>query len=59
METYPAHVVVAWIGHSETVARKHYLQVTDANFEKATAEKVAHSVAQSESVPERTSDVAG
>ena len=35
METYPAHVVVSWIGHSEKVARRHYLQTTDAHFEKA------------------------
>jgi len=35
MEIYPAHVVVAWIGHSEKVARQHYLQTTDAHFEKA------------------------
>jgi hypothetical protein len=35
METYPAHVVCGWIGNSEAVARKHYLQVTDAHFEKA------------------------
>ena len=35
-ETYPAHVVVSWIGHSEAVARKHYLQTTDLHFEKAT-----------------------
>ena len=44
METYPSHVVVAWIGHSETVARKHYLQVTDANFEEATISKPAELV---------------
>ena len=37
METYPAHVVVSWIGHSEAVARKHYLQTTDLHFEKAVA----------------------
>ena len=35
MEIYPSHVVVSWIGHSEKVARKHYLQTTDAHFEKA------------------------
>ena len=45
METYPAHVVVAWIGHSETVARKHYLQTTDAHFEKAVISKPADLVA--------------
>jgi integrase len=36
MEHYPAHVVCAWIGNSEAVARKHYLQVTDPHFERAT-----------------------
>lgn len=35
-ETYPLHVVTAWLGNSEPVARKHYLQVTDAHFAKAT-----------------------
>ncbi|MBL9082519.1 MAG: site-specific integrase [Planctomycetales bacterium] len=40
MEDYPAHVVCAWIGNSEAVARKHYLQITDEHFAKA-AGKVA------------------
>ena len=31
-ETYPIHKVVAWLGHSEAVANKHYLQVTDDDF---------------------------
>jgi integrase len=34
-ETFPMHVVCKWIGNTEAVARKHYLQVTDADFEKA------------------------
>ena len=34
---HPIHVVCAWIGNSERVARKHYLQVTDIDFEKATS----------------------
>ncbi len=34
-ERYPIHAVCAWIGNSEAVARKHYLQVTDVHFEKA------------------------
>ncbi len=50
MEIYPAHVVVAWIGHSEKVARKHYLQMTDAHFERATGKIVAQSVAQQDTV---------
>ena len=28
-------MVCAWIGNSRLVAAKHYLQVTDAHFEKA------------------------
>jgi len=31
------HVVCAWIGSSEAVAKDHYLQVTDAHFERATS----------------------
>jgi integrase len=34
-ETYPAHVVCAWLGNTEAVAQAHYLQVTDAHFERA------------------------
>lgn len=32
---YPLHVVCEWIGNSRPVALKHYLRVTDADFEKA------------------------
>jgi hypothetical protein len=32
---YPIHVVCAWIGNSELIAAKHYLQVTEADFERA------------------------
>lgn len=32
---YPAHIVCAWMGNSERIAGDHYLQVTDADFEKA------------------------
>jgi len=45
MEIYPAHVVCQWIGNSEAVARKHYLQVTDAHFEKAVFSKSEDKVA--------------
>jgi integrase len=33
---YPLHVVCDWIGNSQAVAKKHYLQVTDEHFQKAT-----------------------
>ena len=32
---FPTHVVCAWIGNSEAVAKKHYLQVRDEDFVKA------------------------
>lgn len=35
MEAFPAHVVCAWIGNSEAIAQKHYLQITDDHFAKA------------------------
>ena len=34
-EVHPLHVVVAWLGNSQPVAMKHYLQVTDADFRRA------------------------
>lgn len=35
--TFPSHVVCAWLGNSESIATAHYLQVTDADFERASA----------------------
>lgn len=35
VETFPVHVAAAWLGNSEAVATKHYLQVTDQHFEQA------------------------
>lgn len=36
-ESFPSHVVCKWIGNSQDVARKHYLQVTDDHFSRAVA----------------------
>ena len=36
-EHWPLHVVCAWIGNSQAVAKRHYLQVTDEHFEQAAA----------------------
>lgn len=33
--TFPEHVVCKWLGNSVSVARKHYLQVTDEHFAQA------------------------
>ncbi len=37
MVEYPEHVVHAWLGNSKEVAADHYLMVTDADFDRATA----------------------
>ena len=34
-EAFPSHVVCTWLGNSEDIARKHYLQVTEAHFTAA------------------------
>ena len=34
-ERFPGHVVAQWMGHSENVSRKHYLQVPDHFYERA------------------------
>ena len=35
---HPIHVVVAWLGNTQAVALRHYLQVTDADFAAGAAE---------------------
>lgn len=34
-EDHPLHVVCAWIGNSQRIAEKHYLQITDDHFDRA------------------------
>jgi integrase len=34
-QSYPIHVVCAWLGNKAAVAAEHYLQITDADFERA------------------------
>ena len=36
---HPLHVVVAWIGNSAAIATRHYLQVTDADYDKANSRR--------------------
>ncbi len=45
-ETYPGHVVEAWIGHSAAIARKNYLQVTDEHFERGRQKKALQKALQ-------------
>jgi hypothetical protein len=32
---HPQHVVCRWLGNSQLIAQRHYLQVTDEDFERA------------------------
>ena len=41
-EQFPGHVVDAWFGHDEAVAKKNYLQVTDEHFAKAVQKAVQY-----------------
>jgi len=34
-QSFPLHVVTAWIGNSQPIAMRHYLQVRDSDFEQA------------------------
>ena len=47
-ESLPIHVVCQFLGNSEAVAKKHYLQVTDEHFKQAvtTAHRTAQQVAE-------------
>lgn len=40
-ESFPMHVVCSWIGNSQSVAAKHYLQVTDDHFKQAVSPESA------------------
>ena len=35
VETFPVHVAAAWLGNTEAVVNKHYLQVTGEHFKQA------------------------
>jgi integrase len=36
LEKHPVHVVAHWMGHDAKVCLKHYAQITDEHYEKAT-----------------------
>jgi len=46
-EAFPIHVVAAWIGNTASVAMKHYLNVTEAHFEKAVRREAVQNPVQS------------
>ena len=35
-ESFPGHVVEAWIGHGDRIAKEHYLMVTDDHYRRAS-----------------------
>jgi len=41
-DKHPLHVVCAWIGNSQPIAAKHYLQVTEAHFAEAVQNPVQY-----------------
>ena len=41
--TFPRHVVCAWMGNTAAVADRHYLLVTESDFEQATRQPIATS----------------
>lgn len=49
VESFPSHVVCAWLGNSEDIAREHYLQVTDEHFSRALECSALQNAVQSES----------
>ena len=48
--------MTSWIGNSQLVAAKHYLQVTDDHFRAAAGSKVGHRVGQKASETTRNDD---
>ncbi len=50
LEQYPQHVVHAWIGHTEQVAREHYHRVVKEHFSRAAGEATAEVASTREGV---------
>jgi integrase len=44
VEQFPSHVVCQWLGNSPAIAAKHYLQVTESHFDRASAPVAARSM---------------
>jgi len=45
MKLFPAHVVCAWIGNTERIANRHYLQLTDEDYARAATMDSAQNIA--------------
>lgn len=53
--TFPLHTVCAWIGNTKAIAAGHYLQITDADWTRATGEEAAAKAASNPATHTRTS----
>ena len=53
-EKFPSHVVSAWLGNSERIIEKHYLQVLDSHFAKAVEPSPKTARNPTRAVPETT-----
>lgn len=57
---YPLHTVCSWIGNTKIIAAGHYLQVTDADWQRAVAKPVQNPVQQmhaADSTPRQGAEV--
>lgn len=50
--TFPLHTVCAWIGNTKAIAAGHYLQVTDADWARATGREEAAANPATQARPE-------
>jgi hypothetical protein len=50
-QRFPIHVVTEWIGNSKAIAVKHYLRVTDADYETAICQVTPNESAAPQSAP--------
>ncbi|MBR2693726.1 MAG: site-specific integrase [Thermoguttaceae bacterium] len=53
---YPRHIAIKWLGHTETVAVKHYLQVTDEQFQRALTKRTSGPDTAAETTAETTAE---
>lgn len=58
-EHFPAHVVCAWLGNSEDIAKRHYLQVRDADYERAITPPAGKAVQNPVQTPSASVDAGG
>lgn len=53
---FPLAIVAKWLGNTQAVAMRHYVDVTDADFERAVSGSAAQNPAQQAHASDRTED---